>query len=497
MREHETRLLAFVILLLFVAAGVARFGEPALAASGRGQSAPIYLPLVSRQGSVVEDLQIVHLGLYQSVQNQSNGVTLVARKPAMLRVHALSSRPAGQTSRAAVTIQASREGVSLGSLTIGPQIVSSRPVAEDLNSTFNVELPRAWLEGVLTLEVIIDKEGVVAETDESNNVRTVSFTFREVPPLDLTIVPITYIDTVTGKTFSEPAHDQISSWLLTAYPISKVNVNFRAPLTFTGNLRHGDEWGRLLEELTSVWAVETGPGSSRIYYGLVPNNAPGGGSWFSGGVSGLGWVGQRVSVGLSVGGETGRSAGHEIGHNLGRGHAPCGNPTSVDPLYPYPDASIGVIGVDTAGETLLDPILTRDVMSYCGPEWVSDYTYEGLLRDQISRGGRTGANKGDGWLVQAVVNDDKVTVLPVRRVNQPFMPIDSSQYRIQLLDGRGRILGSYPAELYRADEEGISTRMLIAHIPAVDSPEVSSIQFLNGGTVITEKSVGDDLPFPR
>lgn len=488
MREHTTRLLAFVVLLLCVAAVVTRQWEPVLAASQREQAGQIFLPFVPIQEPAVEDLRIDHLGLYQSVQNQSNGVTLVARKPAMLRVHAQSIKPSGSTSSTIVTIQAFRDGASLGSLTVGPQTVSRAPSADDLTSTFNADLPLHWLEGSLTLKVTIDRDGAVMELDETNNVRTTNFNFRDVPALDLTIVPVTYVDTVTGKTFSEPAHDPISGWLMSAYPLNEINVEIRDPFRFTGDLRQGAEWSRLLSEMTTAWAAEAGPGSSRIYFGLVPNSAPGGGSWFSGGISGLGWIGQRVSIGLSMGDATGKTAGHEIGHNLGRRHAPCGNPTNVDPHFPYPNASIGVIGVDTEDETLLDPEVTHDVMSYCGPEWVSDYTYEALFRDQTLRGTRMGVIKGEGWLVQATIEDDGVTALPIQRINQPFMHVEASNYQVQVLDGRGHVVGSYPATLYEAQEEGASARMLMAHIPA-DGLTLRSVRFLDGGEVIAEQSV--------
>lgn len=488
MREHTTRLLAFVVLLLCVATVVTRQWAPVLAASQREQAGQVFMPIVPIQEPANEDLRITHLGLYQSVQNQSNGVTLVARKAAMLRVHAESTKLSGNTSSAIVTIQAFRDGASLGSLSVGPQPVSRTPSAEDLASTFNADLPLDWLRGSLTLKVTIDKDGVVMETDEANNVFTSTFDFRDVPALDLTIVPVTYIDTVTGKTFSESGHDPISGWLMSAYPLSEINVAIRDPFRFTGDLRQGAEWSRLLSELTTVWAAEAGPGSSRIFYGLVPNSAPGGDSWFSGGVSGLGWLGQRVSVGLNMGEATGKNAGHEIGHNLGRKHAPCGNPTNVDLHFPYPNASIGVIGVDTEDETLLDPRRTHDVMSYCGPEWVSDYTYEALFLDQTLRGSRSGRDKGEGWLVQATIEDGQVTALPIQRIDQPFMPVEASDYLVQVLDVRGHVVGSYPATLYEAEEEGASAHMLLAHIPAAGL-NLSSVRILDNGEVIAEQSI--------
>lgn len=47
------------------------------------------------------------------------------------------------------------------------------------------------------------------------------------------------------------------------------------------------------------------------------------------------------------------------------------------PELPLPGRKIGTWGYDLADGTLKDPGQRYDLMSYCGPQWVSDYTYEG------------------------------------------------------------------------------------------------------------------------
>lgn len=494
MREQATRLIALVVLLLCGAYVVFGHGEHVSAASQRDRTAMVYIPIVHiRAPQPTSDLQIVHLGLYQSVQNHSNDVPLVAHKPALLRVYAQASSHSGSTPAAEVTVEARRDGQLIGVISVDAKPVSAAPSADDLDSTFNFDLPEAWLQGDVTLTATIDSPDAVSELNEANNARQATFVFHDVPALDLTIVPIQYVDTVTGITFSTAAHDPISEWLLSAFPISKVNVTLHQPLTFAGDLREGAEWARLLDAVTALWTLEAGPGSAHIYYGLVPNSTPDGDSWFSGGVSGLGWIGQRVSLGLDVGEATGESAGHEIGHNFGRRHAPCGAPSGVDPHFPYPNASIGVYGVDIADDTLMDPEQTHDVMSYCGPEWVSDYTYEGLFQDQTVRGNRVG-NRGEGLLVSARLDGDKVESFAAYRLNQPFMPNDRiSEYQVQVLDRSGNSLGVFPAELYEAEETGVSARMVLAHIPlaGLQVEQIDSVRFLASGALLAERTISD------
>lgn len=495
MLGRATRIITFVVLLLGIACVGNRYGELALAAPQPDQTVEIYipfLPIISQPPSA--ELKIAHMGMFQSVQSPSNDVSLIAGKPAMLRVYAQASQITGDLPFAVVTVEAKRDGITLGALSIGQNVVTSEETAENLESTFNFDLPLDWLQGKVTLTAEIDALNSVVEFDEKNNSFSSTFTFQAVPPLDLTIVPITYTDTVTGITFSQAAHDDISSWLLSAFSVSEINVDIRAPINFTGDLRQGEEWGRLLTELTSVWAAEAGLGSAQIYYGLVPNSAPGGQSWFPGGISGIGWIGQRVSLGIDFGEATGMNAGHEIGHNLGRKHAPCGNPGGVDPLFPYPNASIGVYGVDTTEEILLAPELTHDVMSYCGPQWVSDYTYEALMQDQMIKGDQVGSET-EGLLLSASLDATSQAFKPLPSVNLARITVypqlkKSSTYQVHLFDANETFIGSYPATLFEAEEDGVTARMLMAFVPSTaETVHVSAVRFLEGDEVIAEQVV--------
>jgi len=469
------------------------------AASQRDQTGKneLYIPAIYVRPAAVGDLQIVHMGLYQSVQNPANSVTLVAEKPAMLRVYALGSSNNGRPIETTVTVTAQRGGATLGSLTSELRAVPGQANADDLNSTFNFDLPRAWLSGQVTLTATIDHADRVSESSEGNNQRVAAFTFRNLPPLNVTIVPIRYIHAPSGATFADAAHDPISDWLSAAFPAGRVDVSYHAPYTFIGDLRQGDEWKRLLDELSALWQVEVGGNTSRIYYGLIPTGQAGH-SWFDGyGISGMGWVGGwRVSIGLDLGEQAGPTAGHEIGHNLGRRHAPCGDPSNVDPLYPYPNAIIGVHGVDTEEDLLMSPNQTHDMMSYCGPRWLSDYTYEGLVQEQLARGGRLAPPAfGEALLLRAAIDGERVTTLPAYRIEQslPAAEAGSSPYQVQLLDAKGRVLAVHPATLLEAEEPGVSSRMIVASVPA-PAGEVAAARFLKGEQVVAERIMSGGAP---
>ena len=491
MQERPTRIIALVALLL--AAALIQLGSVGTthAATQRRSSKIIFMPAVLQRPPVSQDLTITHLGLYQTVQTAVNSVSLVAHKPSLLRVYA-QAQGATTPPVAEVTVYAYQGTTFLGSLTIGPQAVPAQPTTGELNSTFNFDLPQTWLSGSVTLTASVDPVNTVLEVNESNNDHTAQFTFNDVAPLELTIVPINYHDTRTGRLFEQPAHDPISHWLLGAFPVSRINVTYHPPFNFAGDLRDPEEWRRLLADLSNLAAVEVGAESATVYYGLLPTTHDSGSTWFEGGVSGLGWVGRRVAIGLDLGPDTGHSAGHEIGHNFGRRHAPCGNPSSPDPHYPYPNATIGVYGMDTDEDVLLAPAANFDMMSYCGPEWVSDYTYEGLLQDQLLR---TAApdEPSEGLLLQAVLDGTKGEALPVYRLSSAPLPQDDSGYSAQLLDESGAVIATHPAVLYEAEEPGVSARMLVAHAPLTDAA-IAEVRFLRQGEVVAERAVATSGP---
>jgi hypothetical protein len=71
---------------------------------------------------------------------------------------------------------------------------------------------------------------------------------------------------------------------------------------------------------------------------------------------------------------------HEIGHTQGRRHVRCtGGEAGVDPSYPHSNGRIGVWGFGIYDFKLRTPTSSRDYMTYCNNEWVSDYGWAQAL----------------------------------------------------------------------------------------------------------------------
>jgi hypothetical protein len=82
---------------------------------------------------------------------------------------------------------------------------------------------------------------------------------------------------------------------------------------------------------------------------------------------------------------------HEMGHNLGQNHAPGCGASGVDDKFPYPATGVGVDGYSLGERALGKAHLPnapgpfkskakfKDVMGYCYPTWISDYSWNAFM----------------------------------------------------------------------------------------------------------------------
>lgn len=195
------------------------------------------------------------------------------------------------------------------------------------------------------------------------------------------------------------AVDEYRRYMYSIFPVADVEIEVGEPFPWDQGIDGGlGGWSTLLQAV----GAERGPrdvDDDQYIYGLfTPYEAP------QGGVAGLSNVGgtpldsgARASIGVAYrpGGGAGTMA-HELGHAAGRLHAPCGGAAGPDPEYPHDNARLGSFGYDLTTGDLKDPEAYADLMSYCGPEWVSDYNFEKLfvrqqgIYEQVLGGGDGG-----------------------------------------------------------------------------------------------------------
>ncbi len=179
---------------------------------------------------------------------------------------------------------------------------------------------------------------------------------------------------------------------LATYPVGRVSFSVSEPV----ELNDPQDWNETLDIARNLRQRDA-PDTEVYYYGLVRTEARFQDFCRGACTAGVGFVpngrfinaGQFVSVGLAFAdANSAFTMLHEVGHNHGRGHSPCvfqgGSIAGVDNNYPYGGGVVGVYGYSAATDLLITPDGFSDLMGYCGNQWLSDYTYNGLLARSLA-----------------------------------------------------------------------------------------------------------------
>lgn len=342
----------------------------------------------------VGDLSLARIEWGQSVID--NDPILVERKQALLRLYVIADQP---DLRARVEAEVFDAGGSLGVVQLeGPATIPTSIVPQDLSKQFTTVLPDAWVRPGLRIEVTIDPDDQVPETDESNNRTTLLPPVMEADPLPVTVVPVAHSG-LTGRVVD------FEERMLQLWPVNGVDVEVRAPYSYTPGASGLD----LEEILHQLFSLRRADGSDRYYLGMVPG-VP------RNGVVGIGYVGYPVAVAKDDSPDTPDIIAHELGHNFSLEHAPCGV-SNYNRDYPYPDAKLGSWGWDYTVERIINPQWYADVMSYCEPSWVSDYHYR-KAQEYLSSRQRSAAPRpfGDALLFAGTISGGTVRLQPMQRI---------------------------------------------------------------------------------
>ena len=238
---------------------------------------------------------------------------------------------------------------------------------------------QALIQPNLSILVEVDPDNAFAEGNEADNLFPASGTpiamdVRTTDPFSVRFVPVmTKADNRQGNV-TAANRDRFLEATMRMHPLASFDAVVRAPYTTSTNLalQAGQRQQRLERHRErDPCACARPESSSRYYYGVVNPS-------YSSGVAGVGYIGAAAAIGWDKLPSGSSVAAHEWGHNWGRQHAPCGGAGNPDASYPYTGGEIGVIGYDLVNDEL-KPADSHDLMGYCNNEWISDYTYTGVL----------------------------------------------------------------------------------------------------------------------
>lgn len=357
--------------------------------------------------------------------------------------------------------------------------------------TLNFRIPAANCRGVLQVTVTLFDPSQPGNPTYTSPSVTFYSSFGVVPRVRIHGVLIHY--TGRGLNIANPSgFDLINTlaYIGKTYPISGFNytacdvVEFNGDLTVGGGGGCGTGWNQLFNML---WNMRAASGTNDVFVGLLPSGVP------TSGVIGCGGGGVAIAY---IG--AGSVLAQEVGHAFGRAHAPCGNPGNPDPNYPtynsYPSGSIGEYGFDNETSQVFNPSTTFDFMSYCGPTWISPYTYVGLMNGIITSMASGNAERTSEVAVAhenlhlnfRVHLDGRVELLPSFHLSgqAPSSEMgDRSPVSCRLLNADGQITVVHHCH-YNDPHQDPDGPYVEFHEVVLWAPDTRSIAFVREGKVI-------------
>jgi hypothetical protein len=389
------------------------------------------------------DLNLHIDGMYvtQSTQSYTGAVPLVQNRDGYLRVFVVANRTNVATPR--VRVRFYKDLVLQSEVSISAPGLSV-PTAVDessLNYSWNVPVAGTLIQPGLSIVAEVDTDNAVAESNESDNAfpsaTPLAMNVHTAPGLDVTFVPVTQSGNGRRGNVSDANKDDFLGLVRKMHPIHGYNaVVHAAYTTTTADTLEPDNgngaWVTILREIDLLRVAES---SSRYYYGIAKVS-------YTSGVAGVAYVSDpsigskgRAALGWDYLPSGSVVAAHELGHNWARNHAPCGDPASPDPDYPYTNGSTGVYGLDVATEELKPPS-SSDIMGYCESKWISDYTYTAVLNYLGSSSALIMSAEGQpvqsSLLVWGQIDEGQIRLEPAFQVNtRPTLPGRSGPYTLE------------------------------------------------------------------
>lgn len=404
------------------------------------------------------DVEPIAAYAIQSIQSRELPIALVADREALLRVF-----PTAEGTNAE-RMPAVRANLYLGGTLAHTLEVPSAPGPipteldeSSLDRSVNARLPDEFVRPGLEMVIEVDPEasleaglGVVRRIPETGRFPV---EVRAMPSFDVTFIPFvwetnpdtTVVDAVNAMQ-DDPEEHELLRQVHALLPVSEVSVTAHATVRTDSNAAHA-----LLSQTELIATME---GGSDYYMGLLSGQAEG--------AAGIAYLGQRVAFSV-VDADV---IAHEFGHNLSLLHAPCGEPAGVEPAYPYVDGSSGGWGYDLTEKRLVPPDEYVDLMSYCAPYWVSDFSFDRMLRYRLHVAGtlRAPESRAPSPPVPSLVvwggidAASRPYLEPSLVVDAlPVIPQTSGPYRISGATKDGTVLFEYSFDMpIAADGDGSS-----------------------------------------
>lgn len=345
-------------------------------------------------GGLAAGLRISEISVYQAVKvpiMQNGGAVaqtnapVVAGRDALVRV-AVSPDQGFQPREIVARLElAGQAPIEITKFVSGPS------ADNDLNSSFNLEVPGAMIAPGSGYSLSLLETGPGGPGGATDGARFPAQ--GEAPtgaqssngPLKVVVIPM--ISNGYTPNTTDGKIEALRRRLMALYPVPEVQITLHAPVNTVGVSGNGSGFNSALDHVINIRQQEK-PGFNVYYYGILAPAQSAGQFCGYGCVAGLSvqagandqWGRSSVGIGYFPDGsalDAPDTMAHELGHAHGLPHAPCQVQDAGQ--FPYPGGAIGVWGYDAITKQLLNPQSYKDVMGYCDPDWISDFNFKRLF----------------------------------------------------------------------------------------------------------------------
>ncbi|MBI3968333.1 MAG: hypothetical protein HY329_22065, partial [Chloroflexi bacterium] len=461
----------------------------------------------------------------QGIQQRDNSIRLIQDRRTFVRVFAQADGPpvAGITATLFATFNNGRsnEALTRPINPAGPAItVPSAENRDDINASFLFELPWNWTrQSDLVLRAVINSNNWPLEPSRADNLITLGpIRFEPSPRLQVRFIRYGYPLMGELPVASLADYDNALSWIRRSFPLAsrpaaynsrerglatteffradvdlgeQVQYPLPCPMDAAGNANCDNlRASGYVNSQIEAERAEFGDEAGTRYYSMIPRHT----MFFP--------RGQAATVASSGPvPDAGDYAAHEIAHTLGRPHPTpgsmaCGHSAS-DNNYPYANAAIGDAqdeGFDPGNPVFGGTPSIRpssgwfDIMGYCSPLWISDYTYNALFdsianNDALNVGAAATARVAGDWLMAYGVitpSANQATFHRLRRVPEVAQVPNRvpGDYSLQLLDAQNAVVADYPftpKTLEDADPPMLQFGEVVSFVPGATQVRISRL----------------------
>jgi hypothetical protein len=391
------------------------------------------------------------LEVTQGVQDLNNSVRLVEDKRTFVRLHFHCDPCTPFRTKARLVVRAHHDILELWPIntSTGALRARSSPDRGSYYHSFLFELPSDYRSDTVYLDAQVNYDRAQEETDYTNNTVSTFVNFEPAPDLHLVIYSVGYkIGRYDYFWASSSQENDLPSWMGAAYPLDHIQYEMRAEFLKEGLPSCGEVDAWLAAKRAWDMVTFAVPFGTR-FYGMVSDR----GGFMRGCAMG---IPSLVASGPAGGDYSGSYGAHELGHTYSLEHtqgtlpAACGDCNSqacgpwglcgceAGAIGRHPNGDISptrdsadpeaIYGFDlrtayhpqsgNAYYRIYGPE-SKDIMTYCGPLWMGDISYQVLMSffqsSPIAAAQSSPEVQTERLLVQGSIDPDSsaVTLMPL------------------------------------------------------------------------------------